>query len=871
MGDEAKACNADAEVLGDSARLEAVRRTGLLEAPIEEAFERFTRTAAMVFEAPIAMISLLGDRHQFLISAIGIPEPWTSARKLPLSHSLCRHVVISGESLVVNDAREHPRLHANLAVRDLSVRAYAGIPLTNSQGKVIGTFAVLDTKPRQWTDPQARLLRDLGASVMSEISLRTELRDHAETQLALQRSESRLAGELTAMTRLHDLVSRLLRCTDLRTALNEVLVATIEITGADMGNVQMFSAQREALEIVAQRGFKQDFLDFFQTVRLDGDAACSRAMRMGERIVIEDVLYDELYEPLRDVAAKAGYRAVQSTPLLGRGGELLGMLSTHHRRPHRSSEHDFRILDIYTRQAADFIERVRSQEARALSEAKLSAIIAGLPVGILVSDNEGNLLSLNPAGLRMHGFSSIEQFLARRNQYSELFDLRDAHGLPIPADQWPLRRALHGDCVSDFTAQLLRPDAEALTIAYNAVRVPGAAGDAGLIVLMMQDISEYETARIALQRAIVRSEAIVNQMTEGLVIFDPQGNMLDMNPVALTMHGFERSEQVLRDMERLPELFEVFSLEGDVLPLESWPIGRALAGETFDAYEVRVLLRDSGKTWIGSYGGTPVYGPDGMMILAILTIRDVTAQRNAEAALRESDRRKDVFLATLAHELRNPLAPIRSGIELLRLTGGEPAGTARTLAIMERQIKHLVRLVDDLLDLSRIGRGKVVLRREQVDLSKAIRGALEVCGDALYAGGRKVSVELPTDPLLVEADPVRLVQIIANLLNNAAKFTEEFGRIAIALERHGDEAKVCIRDDGIGIAPEMLDRIFEMFQQVDPSHSGGLGIGLTLVHNLTQMHGGSVAVFSDGVGHGSEFVVHLPITQDGGPATPPES
>jgi signal transduction histidine kinase/DNA-binding response OmpR family regulator len=228
--------------------------------------------------------------------------------------------------------------------------------------------------------------------------------------------------------------------------------------------------------------------------------------------------------------------------------------------------------------------------------------------------------------------------------------------------------------------------------------------------------------------------------------------------------------------------------------------------------------------------------------------------------LRETDRRKDEFLATLAHELRNPLAPIRNALHIMRLDADETT-IAQAHAMMERQLGHMVRLIDDLLDLSRITRGKLELRKEPVDLAAVIANAVETARPLIEAAGHELSVSLATAVGPIEADAVRLAQVVSNLLSNAAKYTDRGGRIVLTTRRGEREVAISVRDSGIGIPPESLPTVFDMFMQVDRSSDrsqGGLGIGLTLVKNLVEMHGGRVEAKSDGAGKGSEFIVHLP-------------
>ena len=247
-----------------------------------------------------------------------------------------------------------------------------------------------------------------------------------------------------------------------------------------------------------------------------------------------------------------------------------------------------------------------------------------------------------------------------------------------------------------------------------------------------------------------------------------------------------------------------------------------------------------------------------------LASRAAIAVDNAELyqALRDADRRKDDFLATLAHELRNPLAPLRSGLDLMKLAGDDAKVLRASLGIMERQTSILIALVDDLLDVSRINRGKFELKKKRIQLNDVIQAAVEASQPLMYAARQEFSLSVPDHPVALEADPHRLAQIITNLLNNAAKYTPEAGRISLTVEARNEELVLSVKDSGIGILPEMRERIFEMFEQIiHPAANGspGLGLGLTVVKSLVQLHGGSVAVFSEGLNKGSEFLLRLPV------------
>jgi PAS domain S-box-containing protein len=288
---------------------------------------------------------------------------------------------------------------------------------------------------------------------------------------------------------------------------------------------------------------------------------------------------------------------------------------------------------------------------------------------------------------------------------------------------------------------------------------------------------------------------------------------------------------------------------------------RGLDGEILRADDDRFERADGSVQWV-RWEIRPWHGPDAAIGGIIIFAEDVTARKRAEERVREADRRKDEFLAILAHELRNPLAPIRNSLHILRMTSARDSPADRVAEMMERQVNHMVRLVDDLMEVSRISRGKMELRKERVEVAAVVRNAVETSRPLIEAGRHRLLLEIPPDPLSVDGDFVRLTQVVANLLNNAAKYSDPGGEIRLAVQRDQGQVAISVRDRGRGIPPEMLPRVFDMFMQVDsrPSRTqGGLGIGLTLVKILVEMHGGRVEARSEGAGRGSEFVIRLPL------------
>jgi PAS domain S-box-containing protein len=367
---------------------------------------------------------------------------------------------------------------------------------------------------------------------------------------------------------------------------------------------------------------------------------------------------------------------------------------------------------------------------------------------------------------------------------------------------------------------------------------------------MRDDLADRERA-VATQALLA---AIVASSDDAILSTTLDGKILTWNVGAERLLGYSAEEAIGRSITMLTPP------DRDEEPLRLLECLRR--GQRVQHYET-VRVAKNGRHLDVSLTMSPIIDVNGRILGASKLVRDVSQTKRAEAALREADRRKDEFLAILAHELRNPLAPIRNSLHILRMTWARDAGAARVGEMMERQVSHMVRLVDDLMEVSRITRGKIGLRKEPLAIAAIIDGAVETSRPLIEARGHRLELEIPSEPLALEGDPVRLTQVVANLLNNAAKYTDPGGRIALAVRREGDAVVISVADTGAGIPPDMLHRVFDLFIQGDGNAErveGGLGIGLTLVKTLVEMHGGTVAAFSEGAGRGSEFVVRLPLS-----------
>jgi len=347
-----------------------------------------------------------------------------------------------------------------------------------------------------------------------------------------------------------------------------------------------------------------------------------------------------------------------------------------------------------------------------------------------------------------------------------------------------------------------------------------------------------------------------------LIAHDPDCRRITGNPASYRLLRLPdaANQSLSAPQTERPRGFKVMKNGVELRP-DQLPVQTAARGTEVRDFEEEIVFDDGTHTHMLGYA-MPLRDEAGKPRGAVAAFMDITDRKLAEEALKLSDRRKDEFLATLAHELRNPLAPIRNGLQIIKLAGNDSAAVEAARSMMERQLAQMVRLVDDLMDVSRITQGRLDLHRVPVPLSAVLQSAVETSRPLIDLMGHTLTLTLPDEPIIVDADLTRLAQVFMNLLNNAAKYSERGGHIQVSVERNGAEAVVSVLDKGIGIANDHLPRIFEMFAQTDRSmekSQGGLGIGLTLVKRLVEMHGGSIMARSTGPGHGAEFIVRLPV------------
>lgn len=544
----------------------------------------------------------------------------------------------------------------------------------------------------------------------------------------------------------------------------------------------------------------------------------------------------------------------------------------------------------------DVTERRRADEARA----RLAAIVESSDDAIVGKNLDGIIQSWNAGAERLFGYTA-EEAIGRR---ITLIIPPERHA----EEEMILDRLRRGERVDHFQTVRMAKGGRLLDISLTVSPIRDNEGHVTGASKIARDVTAQKRAEERLARALEREKAqsrLLQQVADAALTIHSAGSLDSVLRViteeARQILGAHLAISSLTDGEDCSQTVSTQSASEQYEPRLKHRIPPALEGVCADVCRTNQSLRltraeleahpgwnvadEEGKgdaprqCWTAaplvSRGGKNLgliqvidkddggFSEDDEAALVQLAHIAAVAIENARLyeELREQDRRKDEFLALLAHELRNPLAPLRNGLQVMQLAGRDAAATATAREMMNRQLTHMVRLVDDLLDASRISRNKMELRRSRVLLADAVSSAVETVRPAIDAAGLELTVMLPPEPVYLDADLIRLAQVFSNLLSNSAKYTEPGGRIWLSATREGDRVIVSVRDSGIGIPADALPTIFDMFSQVDRSierTSGGLGIGLALVRGLVEMHGGTVEAASAGLGKGSTFTVRLP-------------
>ena len=807
----------------EATRLAALDRYGILDTPLEAAFDAIVRLVADLLDAPIAAVNFIARDRQWFKAEIGL-----GVRQMPLDDSICKFALLESNVMVVPDTTLDPRFACNPLVTGApGLRFYAGVLLRTPEGIPLGTLCVLDLRPRPdgITVQQRLALRTLGDQIMALLELRRAQHERDDARNATQALRGRLDALLAAAPvgiAYADRDGGLVLCND----------ELERLWG-------MYPPSSSVADYAAWKGWWADHTERHGRPVAAHEWALARALR-GERVdgdVIEIAPFDAP-DSRRTIIVRAA-------PVLDPDGAVAGAVSA----------------------VTDVTRQVQAETASRAWRVRLEAILEAGEIGTWTWD------------------FATGQVLADANT-AAMFAVAD--GAPAPLDDY--MRAIHPDDLPAVRASI-----------EGAI----AAREPHQVVYRVH--ARDGTERTVHARGRVEADAADTPRRMSGVIFDitrqAAAEARLQSSESARRAGEQRYHTVLKSIDVGFCVIEmIHDAAGDACDYRIIEVNDAFVRHTglVDAAgrTIRELVPTHDIRWSRIYGrvartGLPVrveqhtanlgrwldvyaarLGDAGSNQVAVF-LRDITEERARSETLREladnlaeANRRQSEFLATLAHELRNPLAPVRTGLDLLRIGADKPEVLARVRPMMERQVNHLVHLVDDLLDVARINSGKVELKMADVPLRDVIGRAIEMTLPTIEAKRHVFRADLDAaGSLWVHADATRLAQVIGNLLTNAAKYTPEGGTIRLAVRRSGDRVAIEVADDGIGIPLDALPRIFDMFTQVGrhpEQESGGLGIGLHLVRQMTELHGGTVRAHSAGAEQGSSFVVELPLAAGNG-------
>ncbi len=586
---------------------------------------------------------------------------------------------------------------------------------------------------------------------------------------------------------------------------------------------------------------------------------CCMAMHERQVIVVADIEADDRWsDGWRELVLAHGLRSCRSTPVFSPSGTVLAAFATYRHQVHDPHTSNPKLHQIAAHLTSIAIEKKRNEDALRNSRETLHLALQAADLG------QWELDLLNRTAERNLRHDQIFGYPALLPQWT--YEMFLEHVVPEDRQMVDanMRQVLKGRGAWDVECRIRRADGQTRWIWAKGQTYQDLKGQARRLIGTVADITDRKLTETELHNARTRLDAALEAGAIATWIWD-----IPTNRVYTDTH--------------LSQLFRLSSADahGGLLtdfmqaihPADLPKMTAALAhsvksGQDYET-DYRIIQPDESVRWFVARGRVKRDETDKPSQLSGVLV-DITERKRLEEELRqqteqlvEADRRKDEFLATLAHELRNPLAPIQNALQILKIPHVDAATAQQMRDMAERQVHHLVRLVDDLLDVSRVMRGKIELRKEPVELATVVNRAIETAQSFIDAQGHQLDVAFPPVSLLLNADPVRLVQVVANLLTNAAKYTPSNGHISVSAQREAEQAVLRVRDNGIGIAAKILPHIFDLFVQADQATTrsqSGLGIGLTLVKNLVAMHGGTVEATSEGLGRGAEFIVRLPLS-----------
>ena len=706
------------------------------------------------------------------------------------------------------------------------------------EGDFIGYFASLDGEPKWWEvrvspirDPDGKPLKLLAVSRDITMRKRTEL------NLAFLASVSK---DLLRLTNEQDILR--IVCKDIGAFLSLSQCAFVDVNEESGEAVVTHDWHQIGLQsFVGTYRLSDFFIEEFQAV-----------MRAGESFVVRDSTTD----PRTTTASfeALNIRSLVIAPVVQEERWRFVMCVC------RTEVHDWRadeveLISEFTARIWARLERLRSLAALRVSDERLRLALDSAELGTWNLDTATNRFNVD------------ERYQAILGRAGSTLAMEEGFDSIHPDDRERVRQALEkarrpdGNALVEVEYRTLHPDGSVhwvLSKGRAAFENEGSSRKLSGFAGTVTDITERKQGEEKLRQNFESFFALVNNAPFGFYIIDGTFRMRHVSKAA--QKTFAHVHPLIgRDFEDI-----LHSIWPEPLASELVGIFRhtLATGEPYAETNTTEERSDTQELESYSWNIEHINMPDGK-VGVVCYFFDITEQKKVEEVLREADRRKSEFLATLAHELRNPLAPLRNGLELLSMADDDRATSDQTRGMMKRQLDQMVRLIDELMDLSRISRGTVDLRLERVDLRTVLDQTVEACRPLIERQEQTLVLDLPDEPVMVDGDTMRLIQVFSNLLNNSAKYTDDGGSVTARLDVRPDGAYVTVEDNGIGIAASQLVKVFDMFAQVESTSDrvqGGLGIGLNIVKHLVGMHGGTIHVRSDGLGKGSTFTVRLPLS-----------
>jgi PAS domain S-box-containing protein len=671
--------------------------------------------------------------------------------------------------------------------------------------------------------------------------------------------------------------------------LQVILQIIADLYGTDQGVLCLRDPETSDLEIVSSLGLDEGFLIKLKLMDPE-ERACGIAFKEKKRVFIKDIDASQEFKELQSLSKAYKIRAIHSIPILTRSGKCIGVISVYFPVPRDSTELEIFLTDISIHQIANIVERIQAEEVLKKKNDFLFAELDAMKnlyehsiKLITAPDLPATLNEVLKAAISITHAESGNLYMAGADQ--EHFQIAASCGfrerLPehgYKAIQLRQRVIIHDD---EKSAEPLSSVPAIKSSHYMTVQSTPLIGSRNNILGVIstyysgaQRVSEIDMRMLDLYLRYA-VEIIERKVAEAKRQADetPFRAVVEGSPILIWVTD---ATGHINFVNR--EYLRYFDVGEDQVSEFNWPdvlhpddrdeylqaFSHAIQNHAYFQARARVKRHDGQWRWIESRGN-PLIDKAGQLVGYAGSSPDITEIYESQEFLKQADQRKDEFLAILAHELRNPLAPISNAVEIMRNSSATPEKQIEARELIDRQIKQIVRLVDDLMDVSRITRGKMELRKICVRLSDVIEDAIETVRPLLDASRHTLHVTLAPEAPYVYADPTRITQIFANILNNAAKYTDPGGQIWLTIEKGDGIATIYIKDNGIGISADKLDNIFNMFSQVESALNraqGGLGIGLTLVKNLVHLHGGDVEVRSEGEGKGTEFIIRIPLATE---------